>query len=692
MPSSAEINPLIALYNAGRFAELENRARLLVDQFTDFGFGWKLLGGALQMQGKNALAAFQKVAELMPDDAEAHYNLGVALKSCGLLKEAEASYRRALAINPDYADAYSNLGNVLKELGQTDNAVASYRRAVKINPDSVKALNNLAKLLLSRGEARESMSLIIHSLQVEDKREARNLFVNCVKRCKFNYVEDSVRNAMIRALTEPWCRPATLANVASNMVKLNPDVDGCTVRAAAAWPQRLSSQELYGAGGIVAVSEDVLLRCLLESAPVWNHDMERFLTLARYTLLVAAMERNPSEVLEKNILDFYSALAQQCFINEYVFAWTGVEVEQARELRDALAAALEANAPIPELWPLAVACYFPLSDIPFAGRLPARKWPKAVEAVLAQQVREPELERQLRAGIPRLTAIDDEVSLLVQKQYEENPYPRWIKAEPPGEPEKIDGLLGRKSVLDILVAGCGSGQHPIGVAQSNPNAKVLAIDLSMSSLAYAKRKSRELGLDRIEYAQADIMKLGALSRSFDIIDSSGVLHHLAEPLAGWQVLLSLLRPGGLMRIGLYSKLARRGIFEAREFIAKQGYGSTPDDIRQCRQELLNQDNGANLEVVLKSKDFFSTSSCRDLLFHVQEHCTTLADIDAFLRKNDLRFLRFICKPSVVQSYKLRFPGDPDGTNLDNWRMFENEKPDTFVGMYQFVIQKPALTA
>ena len=57
-PSAAEINPLFALYNAGSYAELESRTRALLGQYPDFGFGWKLLGGALQMQGKNALPAF----------------------------------------------------------------------------------------------------------------------------------------------------------------------------------------------------------------------------------------------------------------------------------------------------------------------------------------------------------------------------------------------------------------------------------------------------------------------------------------------------------------------------------------------------------------------------------------------------------------------------------------------------------
>ena len=167
---------------------------------------------------------------------------------------------------------------------------------------------------------------------------------------------------------------------------------------------------------------------------------------------------------------------------------------------------------------------------------------------------------------------------------------------------------------------------------------MLAVDLSLASLAYAKRKTVELGRSNIEYGQADILKLGSLGRSFDLIESSGVLHHLADPLAGWRVLLSLLRPGGFMMIGLYSEIARAEIVKARAFIAEQGYGATAGDIRQCRQALIA--GGAEFSNVVASGDFFSTSGCRDLLFHVQEHRFSIPEIASFIAQNGLAFVGF----------------------------------------------------
>ena len=186
------------------------------------------------------------------------------------------------------------------------------------------------------------------------------------------------------------------------------------------------------------------------------------------------------------------------------------------------------------------------------------------------------------------------MSKLVQSQYEENPYPRWVKTAPAGEPNDIVEHLRQKfplayfqrhdksGITEFLIAGCGTGQHSIETTQKFDGARVLAVDLSLSSLSYAKRKTRELALTSIEYAQADLLELGSLGRSFDVVKFVGVLHHLADPFAGWRVLLSLLRPGGFMKLGFYSEVARRPIGKALGVIAEQGYEATADEWR-CRR-------------------------------------------------------------------------------------------------------------
>jgi predicted TPR repeat methyltransferase len=156
-PTASDFDPLVALFNTRRYAELETQVSALLAKHPNASFAWQLLGGALQMQGKDALAAFQKVAALSPNDAGAHFNLGVAYKSAGQLESAAVSYRRALTLKPDYLEAISNLGNVLQDLAQHDEAVRCYRRVLVINPTNADAYYKLGNLLRELGQLDEAV-------------------------------------------------------------------------------------------------------------------------------------------------------------------------------------------------------------------------------------------------------------------------------------------------------------------------------------------------------------------------------------------------------------------------------------------------------------------------------------------------------------------------------------------------------
>ena len=499
-------------------------------------------------------------------------------------------------------------------------------------------------------------------------------------------------------MSEPWGRPSDLARITATFLKLNGATGVCIRRVTSAWPRRLPPQEIFSPTELAEIYDDQLLRCLLETTIVCDIELERFLTAARQTMLEAASSGLYSQVQE-GALHFFCALAQQCFINEYIFDDTDREKEQAGQLRVLLAGALASNASISELWLVAVAAYFPLASLPGSDWLVEQPWSAPVAQLVARQVREVQEERQLQTTVPLLTTIEEGVSLIVKQQYEENPYPRWMKAAPVGKSTTIDAYLRSEFPLinlggvskiveaEILIAGCGTGQHSIETARRFAGAHVLAIDLSLTSLSYAKRKTRDLGLNNIEYAQADILQLQSIGRAFDVIEASGVLHHLADPMAGWRVLLSLLRPRGFMRLGLYSELARQDLVAARKFIAQRGYGPSAREIRQFRQELTGLGSDTSLAKATEWVDFYSTSACRDLLFHVQEHQLTLPAIDSFLRQNRLEFLGFDLPGGVLQNFRRRFPNAKTLDDLALWHVFEIENPSTFVGMYQFWIRK-----
>lgn len=637
------------------------------------------LANALVQQGRfdEAAASYRRVLDLKENNVEALINLGNILEELGRPDEAIACFRKALVFRPDLPDAHNNLGVALCSRGLFDEAVAAYLRALELRPNSVMALNNLAAALLAQGKPAPALNVVQRSLEIQEADDTKSLLVSCLSRADGSINDKGLRPLLLRALSEPWGRASELTRACIDLVKLDHDIAG-----------RLDADDL------AAVAADPLLLALLDAAPVCDIEMEQFLTTARHALLDAAGETAATG----DGIAFYSALARQCFVNEYVFAVTADEARKARDLQGRLSATLEADAPVPALWLAAVAAYFPLHSVPLSARLLERSWPEGIAALLTQQVSEPAEERRISATVPRLTDIEDEVSLLVQRQYEENPYPRWIRIPPSRKAASIEAHLRQtfplaafdrspaRTRMEILVAGCGTGQQAIRTAQQFPAARILAIDLSRTSLAYALRKTRELGLSSIEYAQADVLELRSLARPFDLITASGVLHHLADPWRGWRTLLSLLRPGGFMLLGLYSRIARREVVRLRQSIAELGYGVTADEIRRCRQDFMNRSGGAG-SADGRDSDLFTVSGCRDLLFHVQEHHVTLTEIGRFLQENGLVFLGFDIAADVLQSYRQRFPGDRAATNLAQWQVFEDENPGTFVGMYQFWVQK-----
>lgn len=538
-----------------------------------------------------------------------------------------------------------------------DDAARAYKRVLAIDSDHAEACNNLGRVLQAQGKTKDASAYYARSL------------------------------TLMPQLLEQY------ASICATLFSLLPELAEALRRQAAAWPQHLSLNQLFDEH-LDAVAADPLFLHLLHSTPIRDVGFERLLTAIRNSLLKEAIAGLP---VSSHRVSFTCALAKQCFTNEYVFAITPGENDQLSSLRDAIADALMSGAAIEPMRLAALAMYLPLHALPSAASLLEREWTPAIDDLLSQQVRDHMLESRLRDSILRLTAIEDEVSQRVRQQYEENPYPRWVRTAGQVAPASIDQYLrelfptgaftplNKTENLEVLVAGCGTGQIAIASAQKYLGGRVLAIDLSLSSLCYAKRSTPGDVAPRIEYAQADILKLASLERSFDVIDCSGVLHHMADPFEGWQILLTLLRPGGLMHLGLYSDAGRRDVWAARKLIADRGFGTTPDEIRRCRQELLK----TPLAGVTRFTDFFTTSECRDLLFHVQEARLSIPMLKAFITNHGLKFLGFEFGLPVLQRYRSHFMSSGWAwTDLDRWHALETENPDTFSGMYQFWIQAP----
>jgi cytochrome c-type biogenesis protein CcmH/NrfG len=478
------------------------------------------LGVALQARGRldDAIDCYQKAVSLKPDSVAAHYNLGTAFDAQGKLDEAVASYRKVLELRPDFTGTLTNLGNALQAQGKSDEAADCYRKTLALDPTNAAAYNNLGNVLSEGGLNGAALASYRRALELEETPELKANFALCIRKIDSIEADAGLRRLLTRAMAESWARPSDLAKASIGLIRADPVIRECIERASQAWPARLGAQTLYGPAGLTACANDFLLLDLLESAQVCDLALERFLTTARHAMVDAAMEA-ARDGLDDKVLAFYCAIARQCFINEFVFSSTESESSRASGLRDRLVAALQSGDAVSALSVAATASYFPLSSLPRAATLQDRSWPAPVAALLRQQIAEPLEEQRCRDAIRRLTAVDDATSGVVQRQYEENPYPRWIGVPRAREAGSLNAHLrqqlpfapfhplGKGGDIDILIAGCGTGQESIESAQQFPASRVLAIDLSRSSLGYARRKTDEAGVTNVDYTQGDILQL-----------------------------------------------------------------------------------------------------------------------------------------------------------------------------------------
>lgn len=594
------------------------------------------------MHAKVSVMTQKSNAAKQPASTPEQFAKAVQQYQSGQLRLAEQNFLSVLAAEPGSADAEHGLALALVAQNKAIEALGHFQRALALRPNFSEAFNSLAQTLFALAER----------------------------------------------------------GYAAEIIKRNPAIRRLAEQAKKAWPKRLPAAELFAADGIAEIAKDSFLLFFLGSSRLRDAEIEQFLTGVRAAILEHAVNQ-PGEAPSPPVLALYCALARQCFINEYVFSLTAPERELAAALRERVTSALAAGTAVPVHLFAVLAAYVPLNALPAAEGLLQKPWPPTFQALLIQQVQEPLQERQLRERLPRLTEIEDAVSLKVQGQYEENPYPRWVITSSPSKKMKIEDYLrakfphaafkplGKANAVDLLVAGCGTGQLVMGMAQIFQGVRVLAVDLSRASLGYAKRMSEMLGLHNIEFAQADILKLPTIGRKFDAISTTGVMHHMANPLAAWKGLVSILRPGGFMHVGLYSEIARQDVSGAWKFITERGYGKSADEIRRCREDIFALPEDDPIRLATLSTDFYSLSDCRDLLFHEHELRLTLPQIKRFLADNQLEFIGWDIEESFLKKYGEEFPGDKAKTNLDHWHAFEEKYPFVFAQMYKFWVQKRA---
>lgn len=675
---------------------------------------------------------YEHLREHYADWWQPPYNLGLIAMALGNHHEALSLFEHAITLAPSVAEPTLRAMEVLGSLG--DDARAEQllwtfiERPAGHSPENINVFQKLSEHLLygsnpryaqaesvldkaeaiapgtawilggkgwsaaKKGDFENTLKHFHQALRLEPQNvDLWNKYLHALGEFRFHGLPASMDLHLSLALSMPRLDQVRLFQVLNMVLPLFPEVEELFQAIDKGNPVDIHSDTFKN-----FISRPLFIQAL-QGVLLASSAYETLLTPIRAALLKAAAA---GEKMPEDSSAFCLGLAQQCAMNEYIYTETATETEEIEALKQRLDT-WPTDRPLDARLVAVYAAYRPLDSLAIATRLIKEAKKKTINrtfnALVQEQVIEPQIEAGLKPSISSLHTVANDVSRLVQNQYEENPYPRWHdvgRSQPMTINDRLRLMfpwmpaqgLNEKQKPRILIAGCGTGRQAIMAAEIHPHAEVVAVDLSRASLAYALRKQKERNIRNIQFLQGDILKLKeGLGGEFDLIECSGVLHHMDDPMAGWQVLRQLLAPTGFMNIALYSERARQGVVAGRAFIAEHGFPSTPDGIRAARLAMAALPKDHPCTNVMGFQDFFTMSMCRDLLFHVQEHRFTIPKLKAALETLSLEFLGFFFynhKP-VLTDYHQHFPNDPDATNLECWEEYEQRFPDTFRAMYQF---------
>jgi SAM-dependent methyltransferase/Tfp pilus assembly protein PilF len=727
------------LFNAGRYEQLIHELQSNSDEINHPGI-LALLALSHQKLGSTSIAIEILNSAILKfrDSCFLFNTLGSIHEASGDLVESEQLYRKALAISPSTAEYYSNLAAIKYKLGTISESKELLLKAIELRPDLSGAFNNLGNIYRAEVDYETALSFYYKSIDIDKNREA---FDNCsdllielhrpldlislhkrhatlanrpsakavfaqaiglVRQEKYNpawYV------VSINLLNDSDISAENVLHLAYDILKRDENFQTLRNLLEDFKPESLVVYEWLN--GLTDECRD-LIYLALSSGVISDFELEKVFTELRrqllYTLIQTRQNLESKNKLGAYITKLCWAFAMQSHLNEYIFEESQQEKARVSELEDALINVSNGCNQVPLSF---IYIFFSYRNYRQQySNLFSAIYETTNEYTLFKKLVVTNFNEELAlcVTIPRLTSIENTISERVRSHYEINPYPAWSKKRRAtgtslneflstkfaGSPYRI---IKKTLDVDILIAGCGTGKVIASTCNCiKTSRKVLAIDLSLKSLAYAKRQLLAEGYQNIELGQADILELETLNRTFDFIDASGVLHHLDDPTEGWKILIALLNPGGVMRVGLYSDRARAPItqfkknFSSMRNLSCSVNASEIESLRSIRN-VAKEFPEFSATWILKTKDFFYSSGFRDLILHEQEMTFSIMMIKRLLSEYDLNFIGFDLPKGIELKFLSEFKDRSKLFNLAYWDLFEETNPDVFSGMYQFYVQK-----
>ena len=685
-PSKEQVDNLIYLLKQNSFDLLVSKTADLINQFPDSILLLNLSGiaNANLKNYKKSIECFEKILSIDNNSTDAYYNLGNLKQKTGDMKLAKFFFNKTIELNKNFYQAYNSLGIIYKFEKNFKQAPYFFKCAHNINQKHYQSLINLGLLSQLQSNNLEAINYFVQSYMIKSNKFSLIYLGNSLAQYRFIERRPDLYQIIYDLITTNNLVSPT--NIIKSVISLIVQED--EINKILNTNKNLTSVDDFN-HIINEISKYPFFIEIIKLCPLTDLKFEKLFIKIRYYLLLNISKIKLSEQSQK----FLYALALQCFVNEFVYNETEIETEKIKEYEELINKNLSLQIQPNTITLLCFCLYRNLNNYKWSAKL---KFSDNLIYLKKTLIVDDIIEKENISNIEKFKKVTDHISLKVQNQYEENPYPRWIKMRTEFDDLSIKDLIENNELKiiksdirevfkpDILIAGCGTGQHAIYTALNYKNSNVLALDLSLSSLAYAKRKVDEYEIKNINFIHSDLSDVKNFNKKFDIIESVGVLHHMNNPYEGMRCLVDVLKDFGLINLGLYSKYARKHISKIRQDIQSKNIVPSNIEIKKYRNYIFNSNNNENI-MIKNSKDFYTTSSARDLLFHVQEHQFDLIEIKNYLKKLNLFFCGFD-NSNLKTKFKSIYNFD-DIYDLEKWDEFERKNPNSFDGMYQFYCQK-----
>jgi len=446
-----------------------------------------------------AIGELQAAIAQIPRDARLHYELAHRLARSGQRVEAVQHYQTAIEINPNDYQSLNNLGALLHVLNRTLEGLVHLQKATAINPESTQTHINLSILYAADGNELKAQEHCLRALQLQPgRRDTLQRFVQIISSGRTFTPNSDFQRALLACFDDPGIDQQNLVGPALSLILSAPQIARLCRRCRQGDLPKYKEFSVLWSGKQATIFERILTHTIIAKA-----ELEYCLRAYRRAALLyfispdgQLLHRPTQEDLEQLL-----ALAHQCFNTEFVFETTAYEENRLSKLAADIDLQHTADNNRTWLTLLLLALYRPLTDsvTQMDSSTLSQVAARLLAELLKKQIFNSRRERRIKDALSQITRITAGTSTSVRDQYEESPYPRWLSLDvqtPRPMANVLQDLFPYFSTPDFgtagietLIAGCGTGKHAILSATRFDNCSVTAIDLSRSSLAYAKRSA-----------------------------------------------------------------------------------------------------------------------------------------------------------------------------------------------------------